>query len=121
MARRCFWPPDNFLGYSSFLSSKPTFLSNSIASFSASSLGVLSSKIGVIVIFSKTVKCGNTLKCWKIIPIFLRCVSISTFSAAISTPSKIICPLDGFSNKFRQRKKVDFPEPLGPIILTTSP
>ena len=48
-------------------------------------------------------------------------VSISTFSAAISTPSKMICPLVGFSNKFRQRKKVDFPEPLGPIILTTSP
>ena len=33
----------------------------------------------------------------------------------------MICPLDGFSNKFRQRKKVDFPEPLGPIILTTYP
>ena len=25
------------------------------------------------------------------------------------------------SNKFKQRKKVDFPEPDGPIIATTSP
>src|SRR5690606_13928710 len=32
-----------------------------------------------------------------------------------------IVPLVGTSNKFKQRKKVDLPEPEGPIIATTSP
>ena len=31
-------------------------------------------------------------------------------------PSKMISPLVGSSNRFRQRRKVDLPEPEGPMI-----
>ena len=121
MARRCFCPPDNFLGYSSALLSSPTFLSRRIPIFVASSFDTPFSRVGVMVIFSNTVRCGNTLKCWKTMPIFCRCLSIFRFFAAISTPSKITWPLVGSSSKFKQRRKVLFPEPDGPMIDTTSP
>ena len=37
------------------------------------------------------------------------------------SPSKIMVPASGRSKKFRQRRKVVFPEPLGPRIAVTSP
>src|SRR5699024_2446513 len=39
----------------------------------------------------------------------------------MSTFSKSILPPVGTSRRFRERRKVDFPEPEGPIIATTSP
>ena len=43
------------------------------------------------------------------------------FSSVISVPSKRICPPVGTSRRFRQRRKVDLPEPEGPMTTTTSP
>ena len=121
IARRCFCPPDNFLGYSSFFSRSPTFFNSSSASSCACSFGTFFSRTGARVIFSSTVMFGNTLKCWNTMPIFWRCLSISIFLSVISTPSNVILPLSGTSRRFRHRKKVLFPLPLGPMMDTTSP
>ena len=61
IATRCCCPPDNLFGYSSALSSSPTFLSNSKASFLAVSLSTFFTLIGDIIMFSKTVLCGKRL------------------------------------------------------------
>ena len=71
--------------------------------------------------FSRIVLCGNRLKCWNTMPIFCRCISMFVSLLVISVPSKKMLPLDGTSNKFRERKNVDFPDPDGPTITTTSP
>ena len=54
-------------------------------------------------------------------PIFCRCTLMFTFGSVMSTPSKVITPFVGVSSKFRQRRKVDFPLPEGPMTTTTSP
>ena len=43
------------------------------------------------------------------------------FGSVISMPSKIICPDVGRSKRFMQRRKVDLPEPDGPMITIFSP
>ena len=43
------------------------------------------------------------------------------FGSVIFKPSKVILPPVGSSNKFKERRNVDFPEPDGPIKTTTSP
>ncbi len=43
------------------------------------------------------------------------------FGSVIFKPSKVILPPVGSSSKLRERRKVDFPEPDGPMITTTSP
>ena len=54
-------------------------------------------------------------------PIFWRIWSIFVSLEVMSTPSNTICPPVGSSNRFRQRKNVDLPEPDGPMTATTSP
>lgn len=39
----------------------------------------------------------------------------------ISVPSNRTCPLVGISNRFKDRRNVDFPQPEGPINARTSP
>ncbi len=46
---------------------------------------------------------------------------MSCFASNIFSPLYIISPPLGVSNKFIQRRRVDFPEPEEPIIQTTSP
>ena len=88
---------------------------------SASALETPLVLIGDKVIFSLTVILGKRLNCWKTIPIFSRILKMSLFLSVISTPSKEITPFVGFSSKFIERRKVDFPDPEGPMITTTSP
>src|SRR5690625_4368847 len=54
-------------------------------------------------------------------PICLRISILFAFGAVNSFSSTKTCPFVGCSNKFKQRKNVDFPEPDGPITATTSP
>ena len=121
MATLCFCPPESCAGYASALSARLTTLRSSIAFFSASSFDFFNNFIGAIVIFFKTVMCGNKLKCWKTIPIFCLCKLIFTFLSIRFTPSKIIFPSVGCSKRFKVLRRVDLPLPDGPIITTTSP
>jgi len=73
------------------------------------------------MIFSLIVMFGNRLNCWNTIPIFSRISLISTDSSVISTPSNVTTPLVGSSNRFNERRNVDFPQPEGPMIAMTSP
>ena len=61
------------------------------------------------------------MKDWNTMPtsslIFLR----SVFGSVTSIPSILIDPLVGSSSLFTLLSRVDFPEPLGPIMTTTSP
>src|SRR5699024_3461447 len=79
------------------------------------------SLIGASVRFCRMVLLGNRLKCWKTIPICWRYLLIFVLGSVISCPSKRICPAVGSSSRLRERRKVDFPEPEGPTITTTSP
>ena len=64
-------------------------------------------------------------------PIFCRCWSMSTFTSfpsaffvlglVMSTPSKMMEPPVGISSRFRLRRKVDLPDPEGPMTTITSP
>ena len=46
---------------------------------------------------------------------------MSALGSVISAPLKNILPPVGSSRRFRQRKKVDLPDPEGPMTTTTSP
>ena len=80
---------------------------------------------------SMMVMWGNRLKCWNTMPIFWRCWSMSSFTSlpsgvrtfflVMSTPSNTMEPPVGSSSRFRLRKKVDLPEPEGPMTTITSP
>ena len=121
MAILCFWPPDNWDGYASFLSSNPTLSNNISALLFASSLLIFFILIGAKVILSKTVIWGNRLKFWNTIPIFCLTSSILTFLSVIFLSSNNIWPSVGSSSKFIHLKTVLLPDPLGPTITTISP
>ena len=46
---------------------------------------------------------------------------MSVLGSVMSVPSKVMVPLVGVSSRFRQRRKVDLPEPDGPMTTTFSP
>ena len=46
---------------------------------------------------------------------------MSALGSVMSVPSKVMVPLVGVSSRFRQRRKVDLPEPEGPMTTTFSP
>ena len=71
--------------------------------------------------FFRMVILGNKLKCWNTIPIWRRTASMSTLGSVMTVPSKVMVPEVGSSSKFRQRRKVDLPEPEGPMMTTFSP
>ena len=50
-----------------------------------------------------------------------RTSSMFTCGAVMHCPSKTISPEVGTSSRFRQRRKVDLPEPEGPMTTTFSP
>ena len=54
-------------------------------------------------------------------PILCRYLLMSSFLSVMSWPLKKTFPPSGISSRFRQRKNVDFPPPLGPMMDTTSP
>ena len=62
------------------------------------------------------------LNCWNTMPILLAVpVDIDSLVVGESSPSKMTCPDVGISSRFRQRRKVDLPEPEGPMMEITSP
>ena len=121
IATRCFCPPDKLSGVASALSSRPTRFNKSIANLSASSLVIRPSSTGANVTFSSTDMCGKRLKCWKTIPMFSRALSTFVLGSDNSKPSTITLPDVIVSSRLRVRRKVDLPEPEGPMIQTTSP
>ena len=88
---------------------------------SASLLGILRTQIGASVRFSRIVRCGNRLKCWKTMPTSRRISSIFFRSLVSSVPSTMIWPFWCSSRRLMQRIIVDLPEPDGPQITSFSP
>ena len=125
IARPCFCPPDNFLGYSTFFSRSPTFFNSSSASSCACSFGTFFSRTGAKVIFSSTVMFGNALKSSNAIAHFLTAIVLSIFDlliGAISTPSNVdFAAVRHFQKVQTPQKKCFFHFHLGPMMDTTSP
>ena len=82
--------------------------------------------------FCKSVMWLHRLKLWNTMPSLERMRSICRRSAGtvwpwlsalslISSPLTRMMPLVGFSRQLMQRKRVDLPEPLPPMMATTSP
>ena len=118
------------MGYTCALSASPTRFSSSSAFADASSFVNNFNFTGASIIFSLTVIFGNRLNCWNTIPIFSRSAFSSLapcrpafleMSSIKSLPSNKMLPLSGCSNKFKERRNVDFPHPEGPIMAITSP
>ena len=68
IATRCCCPPESCAGYTSSFSPRPTRLSSSSASASASFFGRCCTITGASITFSIAVLCGKRLKRWKTIP-----------------------------------------------------
>ncbi len=69
---------------------------------------------------------GKRLKSWETIPMFRRTASMLRVSRLRvsqlkSTPSTMISPRWCSSSWLRMRRKVDLPDPEGPMITTVSP
>ncbi|EAQ05160.1 hypothetical protein OB2597_07740 [Pseudooceanicola batsensis HTCC2597] len=92
MATRCCWPPESWPGYLLACSGIFTFSRKCIAVSSASFLGVLRTQIGARVQFSRIVRCGKRLKCWKHIPTSERILSMFFRSDDSTVPSTVIEP-----------------------------
>src|SRR5512139_3884351 len=71
--------------------------------------------------FLMTVRCGNRLKDWKTMPTSARTARMLVRWWSRRIPSIQISPDWTGSRAFRQRSSVLLPEPLGPMITTTSP
>src|SRR5690606_20172602 len=101
------------------------------ASSSACLRAVFRVRTGPNVMFCRTLRCGNRLKCWNTMPILdlircrsassfreVRCSSVGVFS---SSPSTRTCPPLMASSVIKIRSIVVLPEPLGPIRESFSP
>jgi hypothetical protein len=113
IATRCCWPPERVAGRTSALCLSPTRSSWLRASWRACSLGSFRSLRRANATFSPTLLCGNRLNCWKTMPILRR--SSSGFSFRTDLPSRRMSPASGSISRFITRRRVDFPEPDGPI------
>ena len=76
---------------------------------------------GAKVMFLRMVILGKRLKCWNTITICWRTLSIFTLGSVMTVFSKVMVPAVGVSSRLRQRRKVDLPDPEGPITTTFSP
>ena len=120
IATRCCCPPESCAGYFSACSGMPTRSSSCIASASASAFGMRRTFCGPSVMLLSTDRWGNRLNCWNTIPTSERMAFRLRTSSFISIPSITIRPASCSSSLFRQRMKVDFPEPDGPSTTTIS-
>ena len=121
MATRCCWPPESWPGYLAACSGIFTRSRYCMAVSSASARGTLRTQIGARARFSRMVRCGNRLKCWKHMPTSRRICSICLRSLVSSTPSTMIWPRWCSSRRLIQRIKVDLPDPDGPQMTIRSP
>ena len=120
IATRCCWPPESWPGYFRACSGILTRVRYSIASSSASALGVLRTQMGAKVQFSSTVRCGKRLNCWNTMPTSRRTLSICFKSPVNSMPSTTMVPFWCSSRRLMQRMSVDLPDPEGPQMTIRS-
>ena len=73
------------------------------------------------MIFLSAVMFLNKLNCWNTIPTRLRMSGFHTPFAKMLLPSNRMSPPVGISSRFNWRRKVDLPQPEGPITAITSP
>src|SRR5829696_5924088 len=121
MATRCCCPPDSWAGYLSACALTPTRSRSSRARFSASAFGIPRTLIGPRVTFCRIVLCAKRLKLWNTMPTSLRRRASCLPSSGIFSPSMVISPFSIDSRRLIVRHRVDFPEPDGPMTMTTSP
>src|SRR5208282_6087821 len=121
IATRCCWPPESRSGTAPILSSSPTCRSTSPASSRAAASGRPFATMGARVMLRSTVRCGNRLKLWKTMPISRRSERRAARERCTGRPSKRISPRSGNSRPLMQRSSVVLPEPLRPMMATTSP
>ena len=77
-------------------------------------------RTGESVMFLRMVMLGKRLKCWNTMPILRRTASMFTLGSVMTSLSKVMVPAEGSSSRLRQRRKVDLPEPEGPMTTTFS-
>ena len=76
----------------------------------------------VMATFSKTVHRSTSLKSWKTTPMLRRRNGTElAVRRAMSRPMKRIRPWSTVSARWRRRRSVDLPAPLGPVMKTNSP
>ena len=128
MATRCCCPPDSWAGYLATWSARPTRSRRRRAVRSALSRSHRRTLSGARVTFSSTVLWGNRLNCWNTMPTSRRmsCSSVGILrrgpvEGPRAMPSTSIEPEPNRSSPLMQRISVDLPEPLAPMITTTSP
>src|SRR5918999_3863195 len=121
IATRCCWPPERSAGYADSFSVRPTRSSSFSARSRAAVLPSPFTSTGAMVRFCMTVLWAKRLNCWKTIPISARIRLTSLPARAIDFPSNRTSPSSMPSSPLMQRSIVDFPEPDGPAMTTTSP
>src|SRR5690606_16699713 len=120
-ATRCCWPPDSSAGRRRALSASPTCASTSAAR-PPGTWRRPASRIGSRT-FCSTVSDGSRLNDWKTKPRRLRRSSVSSFSfmPVISVPPRRTDPADGRSSPAAHCRKVDLPDPDGPMTAVKVP
>ncbi|MDT4841961.1 hypothetical protein FQZ97_758390 [compost metagenome] len=122
MATRCCWPPDSCSGIASNFSARPTRSSSLRACEAASIDDRFFTSVGASITFLPTVRCGNRLKPWKIMPTRWRSVRMAiALSCSSGLPSTVSAPSWNTSSPLMQRRSVLLPEPLLPMMAITSP
>ncbi len=98
----------------------PTRSSSETTSSLASDLFMWRTCESARLMLRSMVRCGKRLNCWKTMPTSERIFSTLRRSLLSSTPSMMIVPSSWGSSRLSVRRKVDFPEPEGPMMTTTS-
>ena len=121
IATRCCWPPDNWSGNASNFSDRPTLASMSRAMRSHSAVEVFLTMFGASITLRPTDRCGKRLNCWNTMPTFWRSSRSCAAVECTWLPSIWIDPSSKVSRPLMVRSSVLLPEPLRPMIATTSP
>ena len=108
--------------------SGPTLASSASASCRTCALGRRCTCTGASMTFCRTVRCGQSAKCWKTMPMRVRMrdrsrslITTPPLVTPMRSPLRYTCPLSGFSSQLMHRSSVDLPEPDGPSRQTVSP
>ena len=95
---------------------------------SASGLAIFFTITGPDMTFCSAVMCGKRSNCWNTMPMRARkrarsrpCGMERFTPKSMRRSPTCSVPADGSSRRLMQRRKVDLPQPDGPITTTTSP
>ncbi len=122
IATRCCWPPESWSGQASNFSASPTRASSLRAAASMSTALAFFTSVGANMTLRPTLRCGNRLKPWKIMPTCWRSSRMAFASACLSGwPSTCSVPSWNSSSPLMHRSSVLLPEPLLPMMAITSP